>query len=60
MAPLNSFAQQLLALYDPEDRNTAIVFDSTFSAYPLQLSSGNIRYQNGADGVGLRTGYAGS
>ena len=60
MAPLSSFAQQLLALYDLEDRNTALIFDSTITAYPLQLSSGNILYQNGTDGGGLRIGYAGS
>ncbi|NBU70651.1 MAG: hypothetical protein EBS53_04255, partial [Bacteroidetes bacterium] len=58
--PFNGSAQQLLALYDLEDRNTALMFDSTLSTDPLQLSSGSILYQNGSDGGGLRIGYASS
>jgi hypothetical protein len=50
----------LLALYDLEDRNTALIYDTTVSADPLQLSSGSILYQNGTDGGGLRIGYAAS
>jgi len=60
MFPCLVSAQQLLALYDLEDRNTALTYDTSLLAEPLQLSSGSILYQNGSDGGGLRIGYAAS